>query len=495
MMTAMASGGSGDPHTQMNTYRSYVTMLADSGAKDEIKLKAAQELSENFEVILNSPQYPQFLDHSLKIFLKILQDGDPHFIAEYNIQQVRKLILEMIHRLPMNETLRPYLKSILILMLKLMEIENEENVLVCLKIFMELHKHYRPPYSADVDIHKFLQWVKCIYSDLPNHLPKIFEPKPTIRVKDLSEISIEQLLQETYTTTPIHTEKKLMDGSVVTYNLIPRSVLSLKVIQELPIIVVLMYQLYKQNVHQEVSNFIPLIMETITLQPAANHRQSAAFNKEVFVDFMGAQIKTLAFLAYIIRIYQETIANHATLMVKGIIGLLTLCPPEVAHLRKELVIATRHVLATDLRLKFVPYMERLFDEDVLLGRGWTVHESLRPLAYSTLADLVHHVRQHLPLTDLALAAHLFAKNVHDESLPTSIQTMSCKLLLNMVDCVRQRSEAEGTGTQPQGRQLLMRILEVFVLKFKTISKLQLPALMAKWLVTYFYDLLQNLNIQ
>lgn len=33
-----------------------------------------------------------------------------------------------------------------------------------------------------------------------------------------------------------------------------------------------MYQLYKQNVHQEVSNFIPLIMETITLQPAATHR-------------------------------------------------------------------------------------------------------------------------------------------------------------------------------------------------------------------------------
>lgn len=63
-------------------------------------------------------------------------------------------------------------------------------------------------------------------------------------------------------------------------------------------------------------------------------------------------------------------------------------------------------------------MERLFDEDVLLGGGWTVHESLRPLAYSTLADLVHHVRQLLPLTDLAIAAHLFSKNVHDESLPT-----------------------------------------------------------------------------
>lgn len=58
--------------------------------------------------------------------------------------------------------------------------------------------------------------MKGIYSDLPNHLPKIFEPKPTIRVKDLSEVNIDQLLQETYTTTPIHTEKKLLDGSVVT---------------------------------------------------------------------------------------------------------------------------------------------------------------------------------------------------------------------------------------------------------------------------------------
>lgn len=89
-------------------------------------------------------------------------------------------------------------------------------------------------------------------------------------------------------------------------------------------------------------------------------RQSASFNKEVFVDFMGAQIKTLAFLAYIIRIYQETIANHANLMVKGIIGLLTLCPPEVAHLRKELVIATRHILATDLRLSMFYGLFKLF---------------------------------------------------------------------------------------------------------------------------------------
>lgn len=88
----------------------------------------------------------------MKIFLKILQEGEPHFISEYNIQQVRKLILEMIHRLPTNEYLRPYVKQILSLMLKLLETENEENILVCLRIIIELHKQYRPTFNPEVKI-------------------------------------------------------------------------------------------------------------------------------------------------------------------------------------------------------------------------------------------------------------------------------------------------------------------------------------------------------
>jgi len=36
----------------------------------------------------------------------------------------------------------------------------------------------------------------------------------------------------------------------------------------------------------------------------------------------------------------------------------------------------------------------------------------------------------------------------------------------------------------QGRELLMRMLEVFVLKFKTIARIQLPQILAKWLVKY-----------
>lgn len=97
-----------------------------------------------------SSQYPGFLDHMMKIFLKILQEGEPHFISEYNIQQVRKLILEMIHRLPSNDYLRQYVRPILTLISKLLETDNEENVLVCLRIIIELHRQYKPTFNPEV---------------------------------------------------------------------------------------------------------------------------------------------------------------------------------------------------------------------------------------------------------------------------------------------------------------------------------------------------------
>ncbi|XP_012223234.1 transformation/transcription domain-associated protein isoform X2 [Linepithema humile] len=463
-----------DPVTQMNTYRSYVTMLGDPSSKDELKLKAAQELSENFEIIMCSSQYPGFLDHMMKIFLKILQEGEPHFISEYNIQQVRKLILEMIHRLPSNDYLRPYVRSILTLMSRLLETDNEENVLVCLRIIIELHKQYKPTFNPDIQF--FLQFVKTVYGELPKNLSKIFEPRPPLRVKDLSEINVEALLKETFTITAIQSEKKAADGTIITYNLIPKAMLSLKVLQELPIIVVLMNQIYKQNVHQDVSDFVPIVITTISLQPSPQHRASPGFNKEVFVDFMGAQVKTLSFLAYVIRVYQDVISQNSAMLVKGILGLFTLCPMEVAHLRKELVIASRHILATDLRNQFIPHMEIFFNEDIFIGHGWTAHEALRPLAYSTLADLVHHVRLQLPLSDVSRAVHLYGKNLLDQTLPTAVQMVSCKLLMNLVDTVRQRSDAENSN---QGRELLMRILLVFVLKFKTIAKIYIPVLRSK----------------
>lgn len=129
---------------------------------------------------------------------------------------MRKLILEILYRLPTNETLRPYVKPILSLTLKLLEIDNEENVLVCLKIIIELHKQYRPAFNAEIQ--HFLQFVKSIYSELPNHMNKIFEPRAPIKVKDLTELNIDELLKETFTITVIQTEKRNKDQTLISVN-------------------------------------------------------------------------------------------------------------------------------------------------------------------------------------------------------------------------------------------------------------------------------------
>ncbi|XP_078146824.1 transformation/transcription domain-associated protein isoform X2 [Centroberyx gerrardi] len=458
-----------DQTTLMKKYLQFVAALTDTNTPDETKLKMMQEVSENFENVTSSPQYSTFLEHIIPRFLTFLQDGEVQFLQEKPTQQLRKLVLEIIHRIPTNEHLRPHTKNILSVMFRFLEIESEENVLICLRIIIELHKQFRPQISQE--IHHFLDFVKQIYKDLPKVVARYFENPQVIAENTVPSPEMVGMI----TSVLVKTAPEREDSETRTHTIIPRGSLSLKVLAELPIIVVLMYQLYKLNIHNVVSEFVPLIMSTIMLQVSPQARQHKLYNKELYADFIAAQIKTLSFLAYIIRIYQDLVGKYSQQMVKGMLQLLSNCPSETAHLRKELLIAAKHILTTDLRSQFIPCMDKLFDESILIGSGYTARETLRPLAYSTLADLVHHVRQNLPLTDLSLAVQLFAKNIDDESLPSNIQTMSCKLLLNLVDCIRSKSEQENGN----GRDILMRMLEVFVLKFHTIARYQLVTIFKK----------------
>ncbi|XP_029107787.1 transformation/transcription domain-associated protein isoform X2 [Scleropages formosus] len=458
-----------DQTTLMKKYLQFVAALTDNNTPDETKLKMMQEVSENFENVTSSPQYSTFLEHIIPRFLTFLQDGEVQFLQEKPAQQLRKLVLEIIHRIPTNEHLRPHTKNILSVMFRFLEIENEENVLICLRIIIELHKQFRPAITQE--IHHFLDFVKQIYKELPKVVTRYFESPQVIPENTVPSPEMVGMI----TSVVVKTAPEREDSETRTHTIIPRGSLSLKVLAELPIIVVLMYQLYKLNIHNVVSEFVPLIMQTIMLQVSPQAKQHKLYNKELYADFIAAQIKTLSFLAYIIRIYQDLVGKYSQQMVKGMLQLLSNCPSETAHLRKELLIAAKHILTTDLRSQFIPFMDKLFDESILIGSGYTARETLRPLAYSTLADLVHHVRQNLPLTDLSLAVQLFAKNIDDESLPSNIQTMSCKLLLNLVDCIRSKSEQENGN----GRDILMRMLEVFVLKFHTIARYQLVSIFKK----------------
>ena len=163
------------------------------------------------------------------------------------------------------------------------------------------------------------------------------------------------------------------------------------------------------------------------------------------------------------RPFQESIP-------KCVIQLLLTCPPDSLAIRKDILVATRHILATDFRAGFFNQVDVLLDEKVLIGGGGASsrasHETLRPLACSTLADLVHHVRGELSIAQLSRVVYIFSCNIHDVSLPLSIQTTSVRLLLNLVESIFHKNE-------PQARTLLVRILHCLVFKFTTL-KAQIP---------------------
>ena len=330
--------------------------------------------------------------------------------------------------------------------------------------------------------------VQKLYQELPSNVNKFCFSTPQFKAKDINELDVKNAINLIYGKTKCTLESPHEGLS----HLSPKALVSLKVLSELPIIVVLMYQLYKINVEKELNNFIPLIMNTINLQPTLD-RSTGHFNKEIYVDFNAAQIKALSFLAYVVKLPVPSIRDHSQKLIAGFLSLLQHCPPEVAHLRKELLVAAKHILATDLKNSFVPDIERLFDEKLLISNGWTAHETLRPLAFSTIADLVHHVRFQLTIDHIASAINLFSKNLHDETLPTYMQTVSCKLLLNLADCLakkadeqkekakllqeRTKAKDEVKAIYLRIRDLLIKMLEVLVLKFKSVAQLQI--LMAK----------------
>lgn len=129
---------------------------------------------------------------------------------------------------------------------------------------------------------------------------------------------------------------------------------------------------------------------------------------------------------------------------------------------QELLIAARHILQTDFRNAFVPHIDTLVDDRVLIGFGITCHEQLRPLAYSMIADLVHHVREELNIVTLSHVVHIYSCNLHDPTLAPSIQTMCSKLLLNLTENVVK------TDTDEAGH-VLNRSLEAFVTKVEAVA--------------------------
>jgi transformation/transcription domain-associated protein len=86
-------------------------------------------------------------------------------------------------------------------------------------------------------------------------------------------------------------------------------------------------------------------------------------------ELIAAQVKTLSFLTYLLRGFTDQMKPYEDVMAHNVVCLLKHCPREALSTRKELLVATRHILATDFRRGFFRHVDVLMDERIIAGNS------------------------------------------------------------------------------------------------------------------------------
>jgi transformation/transcription domain-associated protein len=138
--------------------------------------------------------------------LDALRSGEPSFRRDSQEYQFRRMLLEIVSRLPLQEHLRPFATSILDCMRFVLRRDNEDNVAVCCKIIMDHVKTWRSPNSTTADtvndiIAIFLETLESTKTLIPELFSEdsiVIDPNqalPSMRsFKALSEISVTLIL-------------------------------------------------------------------------------------------------------------------------------------------------------------------------------------------------------------------------------------------------------------------------------------------------------------
>ncbi|KAF1996459.1 hypothetical protein P154DRAFT_623225 [Amniculicola lignicola CBS 123094] len=470
----------------MATQHNFEAMAAKLGdPNSDLKVKGAQaiDIRDNIESYCQGPQYALFLKNLIPVFLKIL-DGNPVFISTSPEQRIRNCVLEILHRLPMNptEAVEPYAAGIVDKLMGLVKIENEDNAVLCMKTIMDFQRHQTKALADRVQ--PFLDLIQEMFETMEQAVQDTFDNTSAPATQGVpSTPNLHQYSQSPRPSSPATLSNVSSSGDLGSEQqqtrLLLKGMQSFKVLSECPIIVVSLFQAYRNCVNKNVKLFVPLIKNVLLLQAKPQEKAHAEAeaqgkiftgvskeirNRAAFGDFITAQVKTMSFLAYLLRVYAQQLNDFLPTLPDIVVRLLKDCPREKSGARKELLVAIRHIINFNFRKIFLKKIDELLDERTLIGDGLTVYETMRPLAYSMLADLIHHLRDTLSKEQIRRTVEVYTKNLHDTFPGTSFQTMSAKLLLNMAECIAKLEPKE------DARYFLIMILNAIGDKFAAMNR-------------------------
>ncbi|KAG0495757.1 hypothetical protein HPP92_000448 [Vanilla planifolia] len=446
-------------------YEQHAQDLLQPNLTVQARLQMVMEVRDSLE-IAHTSEYLNFLKCYFRAFSVILTQMTTPQMTENAEHKLRNVVVEILNRLPHSEVLRPFVQDLLKLSLQVLTQDNEDNALISIRIIFDLLRNFKP--TVESEVQPFIDFVCAIYQSFPSTV-KYFFDQPSSAVGSNQAASANSSCGSIIGGA--EDGNAILDASqgqvapyVGTGQLNP-STRSFKIVTESPLVVMFLFQLYNKLVQINIPCLLPLMVSAISI---SGPEKVPPHLKTQFVELKGAQVKTLSFLTYLLRTFADHIRTHEENICRSIVNLLVTCPDSVS-IRKELLIALKHVLTTDLKRGLFPLIDTLLEERVLVGTGRVCIETLRPLAYSLLAEIVHYVRNELSLSQLSCIIYLFSRNMHDSSLTVVVHTTCARLMLNLVEPIYEKGVDQ--QTMDEARVLLGRILDAFVGKFGTLKRI------------------------
>ncbi|KAK9039755.1 hypothetical protein V6N11_014947 [Hibiscus sabdariffa] len=416
----------------------------------QTRLQMAMEVRDSLE-IAHTAEYLNFLKCYFRAFSVILlQTTKPQF-TDNPEHKLRNIVVEILNRLPHSEVLRPFVQDLLKVAMQVLTTDNEENGFICIRIIFDLLRNFRP--TLENEVQPFLDFVCKIYQNFRLTVSHFFDNAAVGMEVDMKPMDTSSVSDQGFTSS----------GYAGNGQLNP-STRSFKIVTESPLVVMFLFQLYSRLVQTNIPHLLPLMVAAISVQ---GPEKVPPHLKTQFIELKGAQVKTVSFLTYLLKSFADYIRPHEESICTSIVNLLVTCSDSVS-IRKELLVALKHVLGTDFKRGLFPLIDTLLEERVLVGTGRACFETLRPLAYSLLAEIVHHVRGDLSLSQLSRIIYLFSSNMHDASLSLGIHTTCARLMLNLVEPIFEKGVDQ--PSMDEARVLLGRILDAFVGKFSTFKR-------------------------
>ncbi|CAD98717.1 Tra1p-like; C-terminal FAT domain plus phoshoinositide 3-kinase domain; very large protein [Cryptosporidium parvum Iowa II] len=534
------------------------TRLKSFGQNDfNEELEFLTNIRDQIELYTTDKQtYFSFLEECLDGIRNILLMNDTAKKHDYKKSSI--ICMEIISLLPQNEVISNYCSDLAQLCLHLLDRDTDDVGVLAIRNLVFLHKNYTDKLENVVE--SFLGFASRLCTDVQHTLPQLIQEVISNRNNNSSTEGQDIYIQSGNSTTKSDKINSVNDdpdqlffrgalsttlpelteitnqvrsnvhrGPVTTnvnntnpsQNLILPCHRSLRILIELPLALLHIFQLYPHFIERYFAIFAPNLvscLNIVSLFPrdfhpklmgsscaSQNHSisqlkispeqipeiiRSSSF-KSLVQDYMIACSKIILWFVHFFRGFNgdehisETLRQTQSAFIQGFIQVLLFCPPYCLHQRREILVCLRSILNTEFRQGFYDRIEILLDEAVLIGHGRTGYETLKVLSSAILHEIIVYLRAEHSLNSycnslnqdsffdsIMKCLHSLTRNILDTALPLPAQHYCIRSAAFLPDILKKEGFVPSSNTQRNIiiRDILLNILSIFSLKIHQLRR-------------------------